>query len=77
MKLKLLAFCIIAMLVLTGCKGSGGAAGGFGGSVFAGGSSGDIGYGGGSTPVNPEPATMALFGTGLAGYAFLKRKKRK
>ena len=66
------------MLVLTGCKGSGGAAG-FAGSIFAGGSSiiggesvGDSGVG-----HTPEPATVALLGGGLAAYAFLKRKKKK
>ena len=40
-------------------------------SVFA-----DDGGGNGAAPV-PEPATMLLFGTGLAGLAGLKRKKSK
>lgn len=44
-------------------------------SIGEGGDSGWIGDRGGTTPV-PEPATILLFGTGLAGLAGIARRKR-
>lgn len=68
--------CVIIVLMLAGCKGSGGGVSGFLGSTFAGGGSG--GDSGGGSPIghSPEPATVALLGGGFAAYAFLKRKKK-
>ncbi len=76
--LTLLITCIMATLMLTGCKGSGGGASAWLGSSYAGGS--DIL--GGDSPIssnasNPEPATIVLLGGGLAAYAFLRRRRLK
>jgi hypothetical protein len=79
MKLKTLLICLLAVVCLAGCKGSGSAGSG-GGGLFAGGG-GVIGGGGddgsGSGPVNPEPATVALLGSGLTAYVLLKKNKKK
>ena len=69
--------------MLSGCKGGGG------GSASSGDSGGfdvadagfDDGYydGGddGGSAVNPEPTTMAMLGSGLLAYGFIKRKRKK
>ena len=77
--------CIIAVLTLSGCFGGGGGGSASTGSYYAGGSSstggGSSTTGGGSTPssdpINPEPTTVALFGSGLIAYALFKIRKRK
>lgn len=93
--LTVLTLCLMAMVLLAGCKGGGGSS--F--SSFFGGSSADDPIilsdlpGGGDTPGGgddgggdddggglshqPEPATIALLGSGLLAYALLRRKKRK
>ena len=68
--------------MLSGCKGGGG-----GSASFGGGSGGfdvaDAGFddGGGDTgggsDVNPEPTTMAMLGSGLLAYGFIRRKRKK
>jgi hypothetical protein len=67
-----------------GDQGSGGEGGGTGGSGLEGGGGGGGGNGGspgggaegggGGSPV-PEPGTLLLVGTGLAGAALLRRRK--
>lgn len=63
-----------------GAGGEGGGSGGGGISDLGGGLNGG-GLGGGlngaATIHNPEPGSMALFGGGLAGTAFLSRRRRK
>ena len=69
--------------MLSGCKGGGG-----GSASFGGGSGGfdvadagfDDGYydtGDGGSDVNPEPTTMAMLGSGLLAYGFIRRKRKK
>ena len=78
---------IAAQLLTAGCLGGGGGLFGFfggssgGSDSFA--SSDQGGAGGGfnapsvATANNPEPASVALFGSGLAGLALLKRRKAR
>lgn len=64
---------------------SGGGFDGLAGNAFNGGlGGGGLGGGGGQTLTpavavvhNPEPASMALFGGGVAGLAFLRRRKAR
>ena len=55
------------------------AGGGGGGTDPGGGGGGGTDPGGGSTIINPEPASVALFGGGLAGLAMvgLRRSRKK
>lgn len=86
-KLALLSVCVVALFALTGCFGGGGGSSASGssygsGSSYAGGSgSTSSGSSGGSTtsalPSNPEPATLALLGSGLAAYALMMRKRKR
>ncbi|MGE3354131.1 MAG: PEP-CTERM sorting domain-containing protein [Planctomycetota bacterium] len=57
-----------------GGKGDGGGKGG-GGSTGGGGSNGGAGGDSGGSPV-PEPGTMLLVGTGLAGAALMRRRRQ-
>ena len=75
-KFMLIACMASLAMMLSGCEvvDSGG-----GGDSYSA-SSGGSGVGGddpGAPVVNPEPTSMALLGSGLAAYAFLKRKKKK
>jgi len=88
-----LAVLITAPFALTGCKLSGGGSGSSGSSYGDSGSSsssysssgldGSSGGGGllgapsGGNFMNPEPATIALLGSGLLGYGLLKTRKKK
>ena len=78
--ITLLIGIVLALLVLAGCKDSGGsnATSSIAGSTFAGGS----GSGDSSAPVSssthtPEPTTIALMGAGLATLSFLGMRKKK
>ena len=83
---------IAAQLLTAGCLGGGGGIFGFSdgssngssGDSFASlssggsqGSGGEFGAPGVATVHNPEPASVALFGSGLAGLALLKRRKAR
>ena len=81
-----LACAIMATMLLSGCEssGGGGSAGFYGdsGGFDVADSGGDVYYSGGGdgsggNAVNPEPATMAMLGSGLLAYGLLKRKKKK
>jgi hypothetical protein len=85
-RLAFVGIALGAQLLLAGC-GSGGGIFGFldgdgdGASVAAiaagsGGPSGTGGSGVGSV-ANPEPATVALFGSGIAGMAFMRRRRSR
>ena len=82
---------IAAQLLTAGCFGGGWGSGlgsffGFGGgdsgssdsfASFGGGTGGGSEIPSVATAHNPEPATVALFGTGLAGLALVKRRKAR
>lgn len=83
-KLAIWTTCLIATIFLAGCKGSGSGSAGISGgdgiyiaSLSDDGSSVDDGSNDGN-PIahNPEPATLALLGSGLFAYAFLRKKKK-
>ena len=72
---------VSALLLTSGCEGGGGSSGSLGavGSLASG--VGGVGGVGGSdaaaTVTQPEPASVALFGGGLAGLALWRRRKGK
>lgn len=68
----ILICCVFAMMLLTGCLGGGGDSSGSSSSY-----SSDSGDKSGDLPHNPEPATIALLGSGLVAYAFLRKKNKK
>jgi hypothetical protein len=72
--------CLLICVALTGCLEQAGSSGGGGGIVTAL-AGGGAGSGGSSIPAglphNPEPATLALLGGGLAAYAFLRNRRNK
>lgn len=88
--LTLLGLTLAVQLLATGCLGLGGGTGGGSGSsggsrsgtdsvagLTSGGGSGSGGSGSGGSggPVHsPEPASVALFGVGLAGFAVWRRR---
>ena len=65
----------MAAMLLCGCKKSGGGA-----TSFFSGSSESIAEegstGGGEMPHTPEPASIALLGSGLLAYALLRRRRK-
>ena len=63
---------VLASLIDVG--GSGGGTGGSGGSTGGSGGGSEI-TSPAATVHNPEPGSIALFGTGLLGVAFLRRRK--
>ncbi|MBF0217275.1 MAG: PEP-CTERM sorting domain-containing protein [Candidatus Omnitrophica bacterium] len=76
---------VLLTIMSTGCQlgGSGGSGGsGFSGSGDGGSAGGSVsgagsgGIGSSNVPHNPEPATMALVGIGVAGYAWYRRRKK-
>ena len=90
MRTGLLALGIMVQLMATGCQGGGSGLSGLIDSLFGGGSSstdvvefasiGEFNFddsGGGVSTGSPEPATIALFGGGLAGLAFLRRRQTR
>lgn len=90
-RMSLLTLGIVAQLMATGCQGGGGGLSGLIDSLFGGGSSstdvvefasiGEFNFddpdGGGVVSHQPEPATIALFGGGLAGLAWLRRRQTR
>ncbi len=79
-KLLVLTCCIMMAMFLTGCLGGGGGSAGFleGGSFdVADSGGGDGGGGDGGGDINPEPATMAMIGTGMLAYGIMRRKRKK
>lgn len=82
---KVTLFAVVLPFIY-GCQGGGGGGstsgfiGGGSGSSLAGGGSigGGGGFGGGGEEIiNPEPASMLLFGSGMMAMALWKRKTAK
>ena len=86
-RVGLLVASVALQLLLAGCLGSGGSSGSgssflsqlFGGGSDSGGAQTSERGGANLIPEvvahSPEPASLALFGGGLAGVAFLRRRK--
>ena len=76
-----IAVLILSAICLSGCK-EGSSSSGIGGAYerYTYEDGADNGTGGGDTSAQPEPATIALFGSGLlglAGYALAKMRRKK
>lgn len=74
-------FALIVVVMLAGCNQDGmnlGSGSSSSGDSFVAGAGVSGGSGGEQVALvhNPEPATMLLWGIGLAGAAFAKRRKR-